>query len=554
MRPDKLLIVGGVAGGATAAARARRLDESAEIIMFERGDYISFANCGLPYYIGGTIHERDDLMVTTPEALRDRYRIDVRAREEVCSIDRVNRQVEVKRLSDGTVYKEDYDVLILSPGAEPVRPPIPGVGSERIFTLRNIPDTDRIKRYVDEKKPARAVVVGGGFIGLEMVENLVERGVLTTVVEMTDQVMAPLDPEMAGMIHTRLREKGVKLELENGVSGFIEEDGRLLVSTDKGEKLTADIVILAIGVRPENRLAVDAGLEIGSRGGIVTDLAMRTTDPNIFAVGDAVQVNDFVGGYPTMIPLAGPANKQGRIAADNALGRNSVFRGVQGTSIVKLFDRLAACTGMNEKSLKRSGISYMKSYTDGNSHATYYPGAEVMMIKLLFSPADGRLYGAQVVGGDGVDKRIDVLATAIRAKMSVFDLEELELAYAPPFSSAKDPVNLAGFHAANLLKGDVRCIYWETLQEPEHENTVLLDVREKDELVEDGEISGAVNIPINELRDNLDSLEKDKTYAVVCLAGLRSYVGYRILAAKGFDCYSLSGGFMLYPGADSMKR
>ena len=546
MKSRKLLIVGGVAGGATAAARARRLDEFVEIVLFERGEYVSFANCGLPYYVGETIMDRDDLMVTTPDALRKRYRIDVRTGAEVLAIDRDSQQVKVRTLASGNVYHEDYDVLILSPGAEPVRPAVNGIDSDRIFTIRNIPDTDRIKHFVDSVRPKRAVVIGGGFVGLEMVENLAGRGVKTTVLEMANQVMAPVDFEMAAIVHTHLREKGVTLDLENSVAGFSQQEEQIKVITTNGKELACDMVILAIGVKPENRLAVDAGLVVGERGGIVTDTAMRTSDPNIFAVGDAVEVRDFVGDCPAMIPLAGPANKQGRIAADNAIGRKSVFNGTMGTSVIKIFDMVVACTGLNEKALQKFDIPYAKSYTDGLSHASYYPGSELMMLKLLFSPGGGKLLGAQVVGGKGVDKRVDVLATAIRGKMTVYDLEELELAYAPPFSSAKDPVNIAGFHAANILRGDIECIYWHQMGEANKDTTIVLDVREKEELEIDGEIEGAVNIPIDELRGKMDFLDRDKTYVVVCLAGLRSYLGYRMLSAHGYKCCSFSGGYELY--------
>jgi NADPH-dependent 2,4-dienoyl-CoA reductase/sulfur reductase-like enzyme/rhodanese-related sulfurtransferase len=546
MKNMKLIIVGGVAGGATAAARARRLNEFAEIILFERGDYISFANCGLPYYVGGTIRDRDKLMVTTPEALKKRYRVDVRTGAEVLSIDRQAKQVQVRNLADGSLYHQDYDVLILSPGAEPIRPQVEGIHMKRIFSLRNIPDTDRIKHFVDSEQPASAVVVGGGFIGLEMVENLAARGLQVTVVEMADQVMAPVDIEMAAIVHTHLVDNGVRLDLENSVTGFSSTNEQIMVHTRNGDELVCDMVILAVGVRPENGLARDAGLDIGERGGILTDAAMRTSDPHIFAVGDAVEVKDFVGGGPAMIALAGPANKQGRIAADNAMGRKALFRGSMGTAIVKIFNLTVASTGLNEKTMRQADIAYLTSYTDGQSHASYYPGSELMMIKLLYSPADGGLLGAQIVGGKGVDKRMDVLATAMRGRMTVYDLEELELAYAPPFSSAKDPVNVAGFHAVNILKGDVNCVHWHQLGDFDPGTTVIVDVRTKKELDEDGDIDGAINIPIDELRDKIDALDRTKTYILVCLAGLRSYLGCRMLSANGLKSYSLSGGYGLY--------
>ena len=546
MKPKRLIIVGGVAGGATAATRARRLDESAEIILIERGDNISFANCGLPYYVGGSIRDRDDLLVTTAGALRRRYRIDVRTASEVLSIDRFSRHVVVKKLIDENTYRLDYDVLILSPGAEPIRPPIKGVDSDRIFTLRNLPDTDRIKRVIDNEQPKRALVVGGGFIGLEMVENLVGVGLEVTIVELADQVMGTVDYEMAAIVHAHLREKGVHLALESKVTEFRQSANQITVFTDRGTRLTGDFVILAIGVRAENKLARECGLAIGSHGGIITDASMRTSDSHIYAIGDAVEVKSLVGGHPFMALTAGPAHKQGRIAADNAMGRRSVYKGALGTSIVKIFDLSVASTGLNEKTLRQLTIPYLKSFTDGESHASYYPGAEFMMIKLLFSPADGRLLGAQAVGGKGVDKRIDVLATAIRADLTVYDLEDLELAYAPPFSSAKDPVNIAGFHAVNILKGDVNCIHWHQLDDLDPDITAIIDVRGAEEIEKEGEIKGAAKIPLDDLRDSVDVLDHRKTYVVFCLAGLRSYVGCRILSAHGYNCFSLSGGYGLY--------
>jgi len=547
--PIKLLIVGGVAGGATAAARARRLDEQAEIVLFERGEHISFANCGLPYYIGQVIKERDDLLITTPEALMNRYKIDVRVFAEVDSIDRKNRQVVVRNLKTGETYKEGYDKLILSPGAEPIKPRLDGIGLDTVFNLRNIPDSDRIKAHVDDKKPDSAVVVGGGFIGLEMAENLVERGVKTIILEMLDQVMPPLDYEMATVVHAHLKEKGVRLELENGAKSFSVRGDRTVVSTSKGHDIECDLVILSIGVRPENRLAKEADLEIGARGGIKVDSAMRTSDPDIFAVGDAVEVLDFVSGLPTMTALAGPANKQGRIAADNALGRKSMFRGTLGTAIVKVFDMTVASTGASEKVLKRSNTPYLVSYTHSGSHASYYPGAEMLSIKLVFSPSSGRVLGAQIVGKGGVDKRIDVLATAIRGGMTVYDLEELELAYAPPYSSAKDPVNIAGFVAANILKGDVENIYWNELSDLDSNENILIDMRNQDELDTAGVMEGALHIPLNDLRRRLPELDRKKKYIAFCAAGLRAYIGHRVLVQNGFDSRNLSGGYITYLGA-----
>jgi NADPH-dependent 2,4-dienoyl-CoA reductase/sulfur reductase-like enzyme/rhodanese-related sulfurtransferase len=545
----KLLIIGGVAGGATAAARARRLNERAEIILFERGGYISFANCGLPYYIGGVIKKRNDLLVTTPEAFKKRYNIDIRIFSEVLRIDRTNKEVEVRNGATGEEYREGYDKIILSPGAEPMRPPIDGIELENIFNLRSIPDSDRIKGFVDNAKPASAVVVGAGFIGLEMVENLADRGVKTTVVEMLDQVMAPLDYEMAAFVHAHLKEKGVDCRLGCAVTGFSKDGDRIIVSTDKAGKIPCDVVILSIGIRPENRLARDAGIEIGPRGGIKVNTLMMTSDPDIFAVGDAVEVRDFVTGLPTMTALAGPANKQGRIAADNAMGRRSIFKGALGTSVVKVFDMTVAATGANEKTLRKHGIPHMVSYTHSGSHASYYPGARMMAIKLVFSPANGRLLGAQIVGMEGVDKRIDVLATAIRASMTVYDLEELELAYAPPYSSAKDPVNIAGFVAANALKGDLDLILWNELRDIDPERDVFIDLRNKDELKKAGFIKGALHIPLAELREKLPELDRGKRYIPYCAIGLRSYVGHRILLQNGFESKSLAGGYRTYLGA-----
>lgn len=545
----RLLIIGGVAGGATAAARARRVDEHAEIILFERGEYISFANCGLPYYIGDVIRSRDDLLVTTPQALRDRYRIDIRVLHEVVSIDRGRRQVHVRDIATGRTYDESYDRIILSPGAEPFRPDIEGFDDERVFSLRNIPDSDRIKALVDKDRPRDAVVIGGGFIGIEMAENLAQRGVKTTILEMLDQVMPQLDYEMAGLVHAHLRDRGVALMLGEGLKSFAKEDGRLIVNTTKGRSVTCDLAILSVGIRPENRLAREAGLILSERGHIVVDQTMATSDPTIYAIGDAVSVRDYLLGLPVNTALAGPANKQGRIAADNALGRRSLFSGTLGTSIAKIFDLTAASTGMNEKALKAAKVPHLVSYTHSGSHASYYPGAETLSIKLVFTPGTGRLLGAQVVGGEGSDKRIDVLATAIHGRTSVFDLEELELAYAPPYSSAKDPVNMAGFVAANMIKGDVATITWDELSKIDRGSHVLIDLRNRDELRVSGVIEGAVHIPLNELRERLDELDRTKTMIPFCAAGLRGYIAHRILVQHGFRSRNLSGGYRTWLGA-----
>jgi NADPH-dependent 2,4-dienoyl-CoA reductase/sulfur reductase-like enzyme/rhodanese-related sulfurtransferase len=545
----KLLIIGGVAGGATAAARARRLDEGAEIILFERGSHISFANCGLPYYIGEAIGSRDDLLITTPQAFGERYNIDVRICSEVVAIDRKHKYVSVKNLETGDTYEEKYDKLILAPGAEPIKPPFEGIELEAIFNLRTIPDAEGIKNYTDAKNPESAVVVGGGYIGLEMAENLTLRGVKTTIIEMLDQVMASLDHEMAAIVHAHLKEKGVHCVLGNRVTSLSKENGRIGVSTDGGHHIECDMVISSIGVTPENKLARDAGLVIGTRGGIVVDATMRTSDPDIYGVGDAVEVKDFVTGSPTMTALAGPANKEGRIAADNAMGRKSTFRGTIGTAVVKVFDLTVASTGATEKALKGKEIPYLASYTHSGSHASYFPGATMMAIKLVFSPSSGRILGAQIVGGEGVDKRIDVLATAIRGQMTVYDMEELELAYAPPYSSAKDPINIAGFVAANMLKGDLETINWDEIADIDRDKDVLVDLRNRDELDTAGTIEGAVHIPLNELRGELSGLDRSKSYIPFCAVGFRGYLAHRILVQNGFVSKNLSGGYKTFLGA-----
>lgn len=550
----KLLIIGGVAGGATAAARARRLDERAEIILFERGEYISFANCGLPYYIGNVIKSRDSLLVTTAEAFKARYNIDIRLFSEVVAIDRTNKHVKVHDIMTGRMYEDTYDKLILSPGAEPVRPQFKGVDLENVLTLRNIPDSDMIKAHVDAGKHESAVIVGGGFIGLEMAENLASRGVRTTVIEKLDQLMSPLDPEMSAMVRDHMTEKGVECYLGEGVKGFTENKGLITVHTDKDRNIECDMVILSVGVRPENRLAKDAGLAIGHMGGIKVNAAMRTSDQDIYAIGDAVEVKDFISGQPSMTALAGPANKEARVAADNVMGGKSIFKGTTGTSVVKIFDLTVASTGLSEKSCRHNNIPCLVSYTHSNSHAAYYPAARMMAIKLVFAPSNGRILGAQIIGMEGVDKRIDVLATAIRGCMTVFDLEELELAYAPPYSSAKDPVNVAGFVASNLLKGDVRNINWNDMENLEPDKDVVIDLRDKRELNDTGFIPGAVHIPLIELRNRLPELDKDKNYIVYCAIGMRGYLAHRILTQNGFKSRNLSGGFRTYGAAAKTNK
>lgn len=546
---DKLVIVGGVAGGATAAARARRLNENAQIIVFERGPYISFANCGLPYYIGEVIKKRDDLLVTDAESFSQRYNAYVRPNCDITGIDRQNRQVMVHNLQTGEQYLESYGKLILSPGAEPIRPSFEGADGDNIFTLRNIPDTDRIKACVDENKPGRAVIVGGGFIGLEMIENLAFRGVQTILVEKLDQLMPPLDYEMAALLHAHLIEKKVECRFGDGVAALEKNGSSITVKTESGEKIECDMVILSIGVCPETSLAQKAGLAIGPAGGIAVDDTLQTSDPHIYAVGDAVEIRHRLTGRPMLIPLAGPANRQGRIAADNAMGRLSVYRGAQGTFAVQVFEYTAAATGLNEKTLKAENIPYIAGYTHSGSHAGYYPGSETMAVKLLFSPGTGKLLGAQAAGKVGVDKRIDVLATAIYAGLTVFDLEELDLCYAPPYGSAKDPVNMAGYVGANLIKKDLEKINWDAVAGLDPEKELLLDVRSKIEVRTSGTIDGAVHIPVDELRARLGELDKSKTYIAYCAVGMRSYLAYRMLIEHGFFARNLAGGFRTYLAA-----
>jgi NADPH-dependent 2,4-dienoyl-CoA reductase/sulfur reductase-like enzyme/rhodanese-related sulfurtransferase len=538
------VIVGGVAGGATAAARARRLDEDAEIVMFERGPDVAFANCGLPYYIGGEIADRRKLLVRTKAELTARYNLDIRTRHEVLSIDRSARTVRVRELETGREYDESYDDLLLAPGATPVRPPIPGIDHPRICTLRNLVDTDHIKKIVETEADS-AVVVGGGFIGLEMAENLRRWGLEVTLVELLPQVMPQLDPEIAEPLHTELRVNGVHLHLADGVTEFSDADGRVRMALANGATLDTDLVILAVGVQPDAQLARAAGLELGERGAIIVDEHMRTSDPRIYAVGDAVQVRDPVLGGATMVPLAGPANRQARIAADNVFGRESTFRGVQGTGVVGVFNLTAAMTGASEKRLKERRVPYRKVFVHRGQHAGYYPGAQLITIKLLFSPDDGRILGAQAVGREGVDKRIDVLAIALQAKMTVHDLEEVELAYAPQYGAAKDPVNIAGFVAANLLRGDVEFVYAEELDEAARTQWTIVDVRTPEEF-EAGHIPGALLIPLHELRRRLDEIPRDKPIVTYCNVGQRSYYANRVLRANGVRSHNLAGGIRVY--------
>ncbi len=545
MTSQKVLIVGGVAGGASAAARLRRLDEQAEIILFERGEYISFANCGLPYYIGGEITDKDELTLQTPRSFHARFNVDVRAQSEVTAIDREHKTVSVVNHQSGERYEESYDQLVLSMGAEPVVPPIDGITHDKVFTLRNIPDTYKIKDYILREDPHTAVVVGGGYIGVEMAENLHSAGLEVTMVEMLDQVIAPLDYDMAADVHNHIIDKGVNLMLKTTVKAVEEHGNHLNVILDKGE-VPADMVILAIGVRPESRIAKEAGLTVSSRGAIVVTDDMRTNDPAIFAVGDAVQVTDFITHEQTLIPLAGPANKQGRIAADNVAGGDSRYTGTQGSAILKVFDMTVATTGINEKTAKRLELNYDKSFTYSASHASYYPGAESMAVKVVFEKGTGKILGGQIVGYEGVDKRIDVLATAIRFGATAEDLTKLELAYAPPYSSAKDPVNMAGFVIQNLLTGKVKNFHWNDVQDlPRDGSVTLLDTRSRGEY-RDGHIDGFINISVDKLREHMDELDKSKPVYLTCRVGLRGYVAARILSQNGFEVYNLSGGYRLY--------
>jgi NADPH-dependent 2,4-dienoyl-CoA reductase/sulfur reductase-like enzyme/peroxiredoxin family protein/rhodanese-related sulfurtransferase/TusA-related sulfurtransferase len=537
----KVLIVGGVAGGASAAARLRRVSESSEIIIFEKGPYVSFANCGLPYHLSGTIKDREQLLVTSADDLRNLLNLDVRTNQEVLSIDRENKTVTVRDLLNQRDYSESYDKLLLSPGASPIVPPLPGVDHEGVFVLHNIPELDAIIEWIKTHQPKKAVVVGGGFIGLEVAENLVELGLKVDLVEMLNQVMAPLDYELAAEVHEHLQMHGLGLHLGDGLKSIeTGSDSALQVITSSGLNLPADMVILSIGVRPNSQLAKDAGLEVEPRGHICTNRRMQTSDPDIYAVGDAVQIESSLTGKPTFLALAGPASKQGRIAADNIAGREMDFKGVLGTSVVKVFDLTAASTGLNTRQLKEAQIPFDSVTTFSHNHAGYYPGAAQIQLKLLFGP-QGQIYGAQALGVSGVDKRIDVIATAIRGNLTVFDLEELELSYAPPYGSARDAVNIAGFAAANILRGDVEALQWDQFEGLDLDTWLILDVRYPEEHAVIS-IPGALNIPLPQLRGHLDELPKDKRILCVCSTGQRSYFAVRILRQNGFDAVNLSGG------------
>lgn len=545
----KIVIIGGVAGGATALARLKRLNDDAEIVLFERGEYVSYANCGLPYYIGGKIVKRSSLLVQTPEVIMERFNVEVRTLSEVTKILPDAKSVQVKNLATGEIYDEAYDKLIISTGSSPLKPPIPGIDAPNVYSLWTIPDTDKIKSYIEDKKPQSAVVVGGGFIGLEMAENLHEIGLKVSIVEMADQVMAPIDPEMAQLVHNYLLAEGIDLRLGDGVSGFAFDEGsdKTTVTLKSGAAIEADMVILSIGVRPNSELAREAGLAINERGGIVVNESLETSDPNIYAIGDVIEVEDFVNKVKTMVPLAGPANKQGRIVANNIFGQAETYKGTQGTSIAKVFELDIASTGTNEKTLNRLGKVYKEDYEIAlihvNSNAEYYPGALPMTMKLIYDKS-GKILGAQIVGYAGVDKRIDVLATAIRFGGTIYDLKELELAYAPPYSSAKDPVNMIGFVAENQLEGLVDIVLWRELENLPADH-IILDISENEER-ESRQIEGSIHIPLSQLRDRVGELDKDKTYVTYCGIGLRGYIANRVLIKRAYKAKNLVGGYKTY--------
>ena len=549
----KIVIVGGVAGGATAAARLRRLDENAEIVVFERSGFVSYANCGLPYYIGGVIEKKEELTLQTPESFKRRFNVDMRVRHEVTKINPERKTVNVTNLVTGESFEESYDKLILSPGARPVRPDFPGIESDKIFTLRTVEDTYKIKDYINANKPSSAVVVGGGFIGIEAAENLNGLGVDVTLVEAMNQLMAPFDYDIAAFIHAEVRRKGVNLVLGRKLQGFKPDGESLEVSIEGGLSIKADMVILAMGVSPDTAIAKDAGLKLGIKGSIVVNEHMQTSDPDIYAVGDAVQIKNFVTGKNALISLAGPANKQGRVAADNICGLDSSYNGGQGSSVIKIFSLTAASTGINERTAKSLGIECDKVILSPSSHAGYYPGGKVMTLKLVFEKDSYRILGAQIVGYDGVDKRIDVLATAIRAGMKAYELVELDLAYAPPYSSAKDPVNMAGFMVENIKNGIVKQWYYEDVDSlPRDGSVTLLDVRTLFEYAR-GHIEGFINIPVDSLRERISELDSSKPTYVICQSGVRSYIATRILMGHGFESYNFAGGFRFYDAVRNDK-
>lgn len=542
----KVVIVGGVAGGATAATRIRRLDEHAEIIIFERSGYISYANCGLPYYIGGVIEDPEELTLQTPESFNTRFRIDVRVKHEVIDIDAQRKTVRVRNLDNGEEFEESYDKLILSPGAKPTRPNLPGIDNDLLFSLRTVEDTFRIRQFVEEKKPKTAVMIGGGFIGLEVAENLCELGIDVTVVQRGNQVMKTLDYDMASIIHSKLRSSGINLKLNADVIGFEKTETGLNVLLKDDKSIQADMVLLAIGVSPENTLAKKAGLELGLKGAVVVNDKMETSVTDIYAVGDAVQVKHTVTGNDAVISLAGPANKQGRIAADNICGLDSHYKGSMGSSVIKLFDLTAASTGLTERAARAEGISYDKVILSPASHAGYYPGAKIMTMKVIYEKDTLKILGAQIIGQEGVDKRIDVLATAISAGIKADMLKDLDLAYAPPYSSAKDPVNMAGFMIENISTGKIKQFHWDEVEKLQSDGSItLLDTRTKGEYAH-SHAQGFINIPVDELRERIDELDKSKPVYVMCQSGLRSYIACRILSQEGYDCYNFSGGYRFY--------
>ncbi|MBQ3684840.1 MAG: FAD-dependent oxidoreductase [Candidatus Methanomethylophilaceae archaeon] len=541
----KAVIVGGVAGGASAAARLRRLDESAEIVMFERTGYVSYANCGLPYYVGGVITDKGKLTLQTPQSFASRFDVDARVLSDVVSVDRAAKKVHVRNLADGSEYDESYDYLILSPGARAMRPDIEGMDDPRVMTMRTVEDTFAMRSFIEDRSPRTAVVCGGGFIGLEVAENLCEMGIKVTVVQRPDHVLPTLDRDMAADLHHCIRSHGIDLLLGESLEG-LDTSGELKVRLKSGRVLEADMAVIALGVVPDTVIAKDAGLELGIKGAIVTDSHMRTSDPSIYAVGDAVQVRNFVSGLEASIALAGPANRQGRIAADNIAGLDSEYKGSMGSSVIKVFEMTAASTGLTEKAARAAGVPYEKVYTYSASHASYYPGARNMQVKVLFDPASGRIVGAQIVGYEGVDKRIDVIATAIYAGLSVEDLAQLDLAYAPPYSSAKDPVNYAGFVACNVMSGMLRQFYWDQLPSKLSDPAVtVLDVRTSKEYAQ-SHLEGVLHIPVDDLRARMAEIPKGKPVYAICHSGLRSYIACMMLSQEGYECYNLAGGYRFY--------
>lgn len=547
----KVIIVGGVAGGASAAARIRRLDENAEITIYEKSGYISYANCGLPYYLGEVILDKKELTLQTPESFWSRFRILVKVNHEVTSINHKEKTVTVKNLLTNEEWDECYDKLLLSPGAKPISPNLPGIDNRKIFTLRNVEDTFRIYNYIEENTSKRVVVVGGGYIGIEVAENLKRRGIDVTIVQKPNQLLNTLDYEMAAFVHNKLRSNGINIRLNSNVIGFKEDHGSILTLLENGQELSSDIVLLAIGVVPENSLAKSCGLQLGIKGSIVVNERMETSIKDIYAVGDVIQVKHFVTENDASIALAGPANKQGRIAADNICGENSVYQGSMGTSIIKVFNMTVAGTGLTEKAAKQLGINCESVILSPSSHASYYPGAKAMTMKVLFNKDNLKILGAQIVGIDGVDKRIDVIATAINAGMKADKLKDLDLAYAPPFSSAKDPVNMAGFMIENINKGLVKQYHWEDVDNlPKDGSVTLLDTRTVEEFI-NNHVDGYINIPLDELRDRINEIDKEKTVYVICQSGLRSYIATRILSQNGFNCFNFAGGYRLYA---SVKR